>query len=61
MLGEFDRVLKPDGSVILLSARKAEYEAAVRRTDFVLRKRYDTLVNGKKAAVYLMNKRGEDR
>ena len=56
MLGEFDRVLRPDGSVILLSARKAEFESAVQNTGFALEKRYDTLVNGKKAAVYLLYK-----
>ena len=39
--------------VVLLSARKREAEAAPRRWAS-LRQRYDTLVNGKKAAVYLL-------
>ena len=56
MLREFARVLKPDGAVVLLSARKAEFESAVQGMGFILQKRYDTLVNGKKAAVYLLNK-----
>ena len=40
--------------VVLLSARKREAEAAAQEMGSPLRQRYDTLVNGKKAAVYLL-------
>ena len=54
MFASFRRVLKPRGQVVLLSARKREAEAAAQEMGFPLRQRYDTLVNGKKAAVYLL-------
>ena len=57
MLEEFARVLKPYGSAVLLTARKKELESAARGTRLMLTKRYDTLVNGKKAGVYLLTKR----
>lgn len=44
--------LLPGAQVVLLSARKREAEA--QEMGFPLRQRYDTLVNGKKAAVYLL-------
>lgn len=40
--------------MVLLSARKREAEAAAQEMGFPLRQRYDTLVNGKKVAVYLL-------
>ena len=46
--------LLPGAQVVLLSARKREAEAAAQEMGFPLRQRYDTLVNGKKAAVYLL-------
>ena len=54
MLSAFHRVLRPGGSLVLLSARKEEFEGAVQDAPFAIEKRYDTLVNGKKAAVYLL-------
>lgn len=56
MLAEFDRVQKPGGVMVILSARKAELEAAVCESGLRIRHRYDTLVNGKKAAVYVVKK-----
>ena len=56
MLFEFNRVLKTSGKLIILSARKNEFEAAVSKQKFSVEKRYDTLVNGKKASVYVVKK-----
>lgn len=54
MLKEFDRVLKSNGRLILLSARKEEFELAVQIENHRIEKKYDTLVNGKKASVYVV-------
>lgn len=54
MLREFSRVLKLKGKLVLLSARKEEFESAVRRENHKIEKKYDTLVNGKKASVYVV-------
>lgn len=55
MLLEFNRVLKTSGKLIILSARKNEFETAVSKQKFRVEKRYDTLVNGKKASVYVVS------
>ena len=55
MLRAFRRVLKADGRAVLLCARKEEIEQAVKRTGaFVIGRTIHTLVNGKKAGVYLL-------
>lgn len=56
MLTEFRRILKPDGMIVLLSARKAEFEKAMKNFDLQIIKKIDTLVNGKKASVYICNR-----
>lgn len=56
MLREFCRVLKDNGMIVILSARKSEFETASADLNLRLHKRIDTLVNGKKAAVYLLRK-----
>lgn len=57
MLRELDRVLGPQGQLILLSARKAEYMQALESSAFQCTRRIDTLVNGKKAGVFCCEKR----
>lgn len=54
MLKTFSRVLKKSGRAVILSARKAEFEAAVQQQGLALQRRIDTLVNGKKAAVFIL-------
>lgn len=54
MLMEFGRVLKTSGKLIILSARKNEFEVAASKQMFRVEKKYDTLVNGKKASVYVV-------
>ena len=58
MLKEFFRILKLDGHLVLLTARKEEFEIALSNFDhsFDLLNKYDILVSGKKAAVYKLKK-----
>lgn len=55
MLKEFRRVIKTNGQLIILSARKDELESAILKQKHRVGKKYDTLVNGKKASVYVIN------
>lgn len=54
MLKEFKRVLKFNGKLILVSARKEEFESAIQKENHRIEKKYNTLVNGKKASVYVV-------
>ena len=56
MLLEFDRVQKDEGVTVILSSRKKEFADAVKKSIYQIVKQYDTLVNGKKAAVFVMKK-----
>ena len=57
-LGEFDRVVKSGGSIILLIAKKEVFEDNLGnfRETLRLEKKYNILVNGKKAGVYKIRK-----
>lgn len=52
MLKSLQRVLKDDGLMLVLTARKSELEKAVTPNGLRIIDRIDTLVNGKKAALY---------
>ncbi|MCR4742553.1 MAG: methyltransferase [Treponema sp.] len=53
----FKRILKEQGRIVMLSARKEELENLLEvRKDFNLIKSFHTLVNGKKAGLYLIEK-----
>lgn len=55
MLIEFKRVLKSDGTIVLLSARKEEFVEVVNHlSSFSIIKTLNTLVNGKKSSVYIL-------
>jgi 23S rRNA G2445 N2-methylase RlmL len=57
MLREFIRVLKRNGRAVVLSARKEEFAGAVESTGaFAIEQVIHTLVNVKKAGVYVLNK-----
>ncbi|MBR5400922.1 MAG: methyltransferase [Treponema sp.] len=56
MFNSFDRVLKADGRMVILSARKEELERTVSATGFKIKNSLHTLVNGKKAGVYLITR-----
>ena len=57
MLKEFRRILKEDGRAVVLSARKEEFARAIELSGaFEIEQAIHTLVNGKKANVYVLVK-----
>ena len=56
MFRSFDRVLKTDGRMVILSARKEELEQTALANGFKIKNSLHTLVNGKKAGVYLIER-----
>ena len=54
MFVSFRRVLKADGIMTILSARTTELEAAASAQGLTIQKSLHTLVNGKKATVYVI-------
>lgn len=52
MFASFKRVLKSDGKMIILSARKEELETTAAQLSVKITKSLHTLVNGKKASLY---------
>ena len=56
MFKSFDRLLAPDGRMVILSARKEELEQAVVANGFKIKNSLHTLVNGKKAGLYLIER-----
>ncbi|MCR5005250.1 MAG: methyltransferase [Clostridiales bacterium] len=53
-LEEARRVIRPGGQLVLLTARKQEMETLAATSAWQITKRIDTLVNGKKAAVFVL-------
>lgn len=51
------RVLKDDGSITILTARKEEFESVVEKLPLTIMDSIHTLVNGKKAGVYRLVRR----
>lgn len=56
MFRSFDRVLNADGRMVILSARKEELEQTALANGFKIKNSLHTLVNGKKAGVYLIER-----
>ncbi len=54
MFESFCRILKPAGTMTILSARTAELEAAAKNQGLAIKKSLHTLVNGKKASLYFI-------
>ena len=54
MFQSFLRILKPDGKMVILSARTKELENTVSATGFSIKNSLHTLVNGKKATLYII-------
>lgn len=54
MLKELSRITTKNGTITVLSARKEEFEKACRQCHVKINKKIDTLVNGKKAAVFVL-------
>ncbi|MCR4580772.1 MAG: methyltransferase domain-containing protein [Treponema sp.] len=58
MFSSFKRVLKEEGKLVILSARKEELEKEASCSGFKEAKSLHTLVNGKKASLYLYKYKG---
>ena len=56
MFDSFLRVLKTDGKMVILSARKEELEISAAEKCLKIEKSLHTLINGKKASLYLLTK-----
>lgn len=57
MMKEFVRVLKSGGIIVLLTARKNEFEKVLsKHKNLDLLEKYDILVSGKKSAIYKIKK-----
>ncbi len=56
MFNSFDRVLADGGRMVILSARKEELESTALAAGFKIKNSLHTLVNGKKAGVYLISR-----
>lgn len=52
MFSSFDRILKDEGRIVILSARKEELEEVVYELGYKIEACLHTLVNGKKAGLY---------
>ena len=58
MMKEFVRVLKKDGIIVLLTAKKDEFEKVLsKHRDLDLLEKYEILVSGKKSAIYKIKKK----
>lgn len=57
MLNEFYRILKPNGICTILMGNTKDFEQALDNSNFTLKEKYNTLVNGKKANVYKLIKK----
>lgn len=52
MFSSFDRILKDEGRIVILSARKEELEEVISELGYKIEACLHTLVNGKKAGLY---------
>lgn len=52
MFESFERVLKPEGKMVILTARTQEFEKAASEMNVQIQDSLHTLVNGKKASLY---------
>lgn len=55
MFTSFKRILKDEGRMVILSARKTEIEETCGKMNIKIKRSLHTLVNGKKASLYEMN------
>ncbi|MDR2517459.1 MAG: methyltransferase [Spirochaetaceae bacterium] len=58
MTAVFSRILADEGAAVLLSARKPELEQAAETAGFEITRRFSILLSGKKAGIFLLEKRG---
>jgi tRNA G10 N-methylase Trm11 len=57
MLREFVRLLRPDGRLVILTAETAALDAAIERCErLLILRRFNILLSGKKASVYIFSR-----
>jgi len=57
MLAEFNRILKPEGTMVILTAQKTLFERVLNKiSELSLVKKFEILVSGKKAGIYKVQK-----
>ena len=56
LVQNLEHVLAPYGTCVVLTAMKNEFAAAVKKSGLDITERFDILVNGKKAAIFVMRK-----
>ena len=56
LVENLQHVLAPYGTCVVLTAMKTEFAAAVKKSDLDVTERFDILVNGKKAAIFVLRK-----
>ncbi len=57
MLKEFNRILKPDGIIVILVSQQINMEEIIiHNSSFIIQNKYTTLVNGQKSAAYKITK-----
>lgn len=57
LMDNFEYLLAPYGTCVVLTSLKSEFSAAASASTLELTERFDILVNGKKAAVFVIRKR----
>lgn len=55
MLKELNRIVKENGKIVILTAKKEEFESICIDLGISISEKYNTLVNGKKASVYVFS------
>ena len=60
MLRTFNTKLSKNGEIVILSARKNELNNAIKQENFIINKKIDTLVNGKKTSVFILQRKQEN-
>lgn len=56
LVENLQHILAPYGTCVVLTAMKTEFAAAVKKSDMNIVERFDILVNGKKAAIFVLRK-----
>lgn len=55
MLKELNRIVKENGKIVILTAKKEEFESICIDLGISISEKYNTLVNGKKASIYVFS------
>lgn len=56
MLSELNRIVKPNGRIVILMGNETEFEIALTKVNMKLIDKLSVLINGKKAKVYVLTK-----